>query len=102
MKYSLPIIPVLKTSYVSYVNSLRVQFSVRIEVNRISTLTVRGDIAAEHTSLRKELKQYLQSNLAEDSYHIQRDTGYHGLFYTWFMNKEDAVAFALKFNGRVV
>lgn len=99
--YTAKDLPVKKDSYVSYVDSLRAHFTIRIEV--------KGDIDRDmdqlritHASMRDKLEKYLLEHVNKNNYHMQRDSGYHGLVYTWFMDKEDALAFALKFGGKVV
>lgn len=103
MYYNPPVIdlPVKKDSYAIYVNSLRARFTIRIEVNNIVNKGV-GTLKIEHLAIRDKLEQYLLSNVDKGNYHMQQDAGYHGLFYTWFMDKEDALAFALTFGGKAV
>ena len=99
--YTAKDLPAKKDSYVNYVNSLRAHFTIRVEVKREINQSV-STLKAEHTAIRNELKAFLSEILNIENYHIQEDSGYHGWFYTWFMDKEDALAFALKFGGKVV
>jgi hypothetical protein len=97
--YTATDLPAKKHSFVDYVNSLRSHFTIRAEVNRIKDVSV---LKMEHLAVRNELEKYLLENVTIDNYHMQKDSGYHGLFYIWFMHKEDALAFMLKFGGKVV
>ena len=85
-----------KINYASYVDSLRAHFIIRIEVfdSEVCGDKIRLQI------LKDKLERYLTDNVGKEKYHIQYNKGYVGLLYTWFMDKEDAVAFALTFNGK--
>lgn len=80
--------------YAQYVNHLREKFTIRIEV--------KGEFWPTNTPpIFKDIELYL-NKLEKHNYHMQAHTGYIGLHYVWFMHKEDALAFMLKFNGKVV
>lgn len=81
--------------YVKHVESLRSRFSLRIEV-RIRDVDFFVVSRAE-----KALLDYLDSVLTSDMWRMQEPTGFRGLYYFWFMEKEDALAFSLKFGGKV-
>jgi hypothetical protein len=81
-------------TYAHYVDHLREQFTIRIEV--------KGKFVPDtRYQLLKDIELYL-NRLEKDNYTMQAHTGYVGLHYVWFMHKEDALAFMLKFNGKVV
>jgi hypothetical protein len=88
--------PTYTSDYIEYVESLRQEFSIRIEV--------RSNNSEYHacTKLENDLKNYLDNILSKDKWSMQQPTGFVGLYYFWFMDKQDALAFALKFGGRVV
>ena len=81
--------------YVKHVDALRARFTIRIEAKSYSSSY------EECTKVEKALLQYLTSILSKDKWCMQEPTGFVGLYYFWFMDKEDALAFALKFGGRV-
>lgn len=79
-------------NYPHYVDLLRIQFTIRVEVK-----------SQDYQELDKlQIEQYLLDNVNKEDYHTQRDPGHNSLFYSWFMHEEDALAFALKFGGKVV
>jgi hypothetical protein len=85
-------------SYSLYVDNLKKEFSIRIEIKNDI-----GDYLEEsHFKLRAEITSFLESRLSRNDWEIQNPTGYHGLHYVWFNNKEDAVAVMLQFGGKVI
>ena len=85
-----------KQAFVKYVDDLRKIYTIRIEVKDLCSAI------EDHQAKRDELDVHLKGTLQLGSWEIQRYTGYKGLHYIWFTHKEDALAVALKFNGRVV
>jgi hypothetical protein len=86
------------TSYLLYVDNLRKEFAIRIEVKNDI-----GDYLVEsHLKLRAEIMSFLESRLSRNDWEMQKPTGYHGLHYIWFNNKEDALAVILQFGGKVI
>ena len=94
IKYYNP--PKSKQSYPEYVDQLRVFYTIRIEIRD------KSDTKETHTKMHNKLVAYLKCTLLFSDYEMQKDTGHNGRHYVWFMHKEDALAFALKFGGSVV
>lgn len=86
--------------FVAYVNTLRQKFAIRVEVTDRSILSVITGVIVT-TDFGKALKEYLAAHLPESEYEIQRSNS-GSLHYVWFMNKDDALAFMLKWDGRIV
>lgn len=87
--------------FVAYVDSLREKFAIRVEVDdRKSVLsTITG--LKEPPDLDKALRAYLEAQLPKGEYEIQQNNS-SSLHYVWFMHKDDALAFMLKWHGRIV
>ena len=102
MYYTLTLQPIDKNSptytgdYIKYVESLRAKFTVRIEIRSPDRDLI---VCSE---MEKNLQKYLKGILPDNTWCMQQPTGFVGLYYFWFMYREDAVAFALKFNGKVI
>jgi len=86
--------PTRHKNYARYVDGLREQFTIRIEVRGVFTPSLNAQILADIESFLNKLEKC--------NYAVQTQSGYVGLHYVWFMRKEDALAFMLKFNGKVV
>ncbi len=86
------IIKLSLASFATHVDAMREKFSIRIETRYRS---------AEVSDDRKEISAYLGNRLKVGTWEMQPFSGFTGLNYTWFLHKEDALAFMLAFDGRI-
>ncbi len=95
------ITPVYDTTmgYVNYIDKLREKFTIRIEVRNTELPACDTET---HFEFRDALISHLSLSIPVSKWEIQDFTGYKGLHYIWFMEPEDALAFKLRFNGKVV
>ena len=84
--------PTTTISFATHVDMMRKRFTIRIETRERSELS----------DDRKEISDYLGSRLKNGTWELQPFSGYTGLHYTWFLHKEDALAFMFVFDGKVV
>ena len=91
-----------KSNYPLYVDSLRQKYSVRVEVKNIDQ---NGEVSyniEEYTKFLNTTLDYLENNVDKNYYELQETDNLLSRLFVWFMDKQDATAFALKFGGKVV
>jgi len=78
--------------FIKYVDDLRKTYAIRIQVKSTES----------HEHVYKRITRYLKKRLSASEWEIQDFTHFNGLHFIWFIQKEDALAFMLTFNGTIV
>ena len=89
-----------RQDYITHVDKLRKVYTIRVEIRP-------DNVSIEKTYLM--LKNYLDTYTEKYTWEIQYKYGYlphyrdiSDVIYCWFMHTDDALAFMLKFNGKII
>ena len=88
------------SEFINYVDTLKLKYSIRIEVHTYSVVNINSLDAVEECE--RIICEYLKNTLHKNVYENQLKRYPHRLHHVWFTHNEDALAFMLKFNGSVV
>lgn len=83
--------------YVVHVESLREKYSIRVEIDSHAQRP-----RPDHKSIYNKIKKYLDLRISKDKWEFQSSNAYANYHWVWFMDKEDALAFMLQFDGKIV